>query len=75
VFLKTGLEDLCRKQIILSEKFRSFTFEIRQRKTEFGDKPIYNLNVRGRRGNFVQGKCNKKYFDMYEYFRFSFSGC
>ncbi|CAF3463759.1 unnamed protein product [Rotaria sp. Silwood1] len=33
---------------------RSFTFEIRQRPTEFQDKPIYNLNVRGRRGNIVQ---------------------
>jgi hypothetical protein len=33
---------------------RSFTFEIRQRKQDFSDKPIYNLNVRGRRGNIVQ---------------------
>ncbi|CAF2921691.1 unnamed protein product [Rotaria sp. Silwood2] len=33
---------------------RSFTFEIRQRPSEYQDKPIYNLNVRGRRGNIVQ---------------------
>ncbi|CAF1222132.1 unnamed protein product [Adineta steineri] len=33
---------------------RSFTFEIRQRPTEYQDRPIYNLNVRGRRGNIVQ---------------------
>ncbi|UJR30759.1 hypothetical protein I4U23_018279 [Adineta vaga] len=33
---------------------RSFTFEIRQRPKEYQDRPIYNLNVRGRRGNIVQ---------------------
>ncbi|CAF1149931.1 unnamed protein product [Adineta ricciae] len=33
---------------------RSYTFEIRQRPAEFQDRPIYNLNVRGRRGNIVQ---------------------
>jgi hypothetical protein len=43
---------------------RSFTFEIRQRPAEFQDKPIYNLNVRGRRGNIVQGKSNKIILDF-----------
>ncbi|CAF3985134.1 unnamed protein product [Rotaria magnacalcarata] len=33
---------------------RSFVFEIRQRPAEYQDTPIYNLNVRGRRGNIVQ---------------------
>ena len=43
------------------EKFRSYIFEIRARKPEFADKPIYNLNVRGRRGNIVQGKYKNIY--------------
>lgn len=33
---------------------RSYIFEVRQRPSNFGDKPVYNLNVRGRRGNIVQ---------------------
>ncbi|CAM2699620.1 unnamed protein product [Rotaria socialis] len=33
---------------------RSYVFEIRQRPAAYQDTPIYNLNVRGRRGNIVQ---------------------
>ncbi len=60
MFLKTGLKRFMSKtDDFIRENFRSYTFEIRQRKAEFGDKPIYNLNVRGRRGNIVQGKYKK----------------
>jgi hypothetical protein len=33
---------------------RSFTFPIKQRPAEYQDREIFNLNVRGRRGNIVQ---------------------
>jgi len=33
---------------------RSFVFEVRSAPAEYQNRPIYNLNVRGRRGNIVQ---------------------
>ena len=56
VFQDRYVNELDHPSELFLQIFRSYTFEIRQRPAEFQDRPIYNLNVRGRRGNIVQGR-------------------
>lgn len=58
VSLRIGIQSLVFRSMVGSCLFslRSFVFEVRPTPAEFQDRSIYNLNVRGRRGNIVQGK-------------------